>query len=327
MSDDDLDLGEAADYILSERPGLAEDAVWAVLIELGDPPAPGQESLALQLLAAARPDVRAKDARRILREWQAYARLAGEDDWDWEEDDVSSAKGHGRGPFLRAVRSRDLVFRSDVDRLFAELFPGGRHAASNEARAPVDVYVADGEPPTLVVEMDAAGVDFRTWSTSRWRAACSSCAGSGAGAPGRRVYHHAEIAWGPFERRLRLGVQVDANATTASYEDGIRGSPCRWRPSSRCGASTSPPARRRREHGRARARAPDEREVPEAPEAPGEEVPSLEGPERRGGRRARGDHRAGRDAPGLPLKETVVFPEASPRWRSASRARSASSTT
>ena len=26
---------------------------------------------------------------------------------------------------------------------------------------------------------------------------------------GRRVYQHAEIAWGPFERRLRLGVAVD----------------------------------------------------------------------------------------------------------------------
>ena len=85
MSDDDLDLGEAADYILSERPGLGEDAVWGVLTELGEPPAPGQEDLALQLLASARPDVRAKDARRILREWQAYARIARED--DWEEDD------------------------------------------------------------------------------------------------------------------------------------------------------------------------------------------------------------------------------------------------
>ena len=85
MSDDDLDLGEAADYILSERPGLGEDAVWGVLTELGEPPAPGQDGLALQLLASARPDVRAKDARRILREWQAYARIARED--DWEEDD------------------------------------------------------------------------------------------------------------------------------------------------------------------------------------------------------------------------------------------------
>lgn len=82
MSDDELDLGEAADYILAERSGLDEEAVWAVLNELGAPPAPGSEGLALQLLSGARPDVRAKDARLIVREWQAYARLAGEDDWE-----------------------------------------------------------------------------------------------------------------------------------------------------------------------------------------------------------------------------------------------------
>jgi hypothetical protein len=85
VSDDDLDLGEAADYILSERPGLAEDDVWAVLTELGAPPAPGQESLAVEVIASARPDVRGRDARRIVREWQAYARLAREQDW---EDDL-----------------------------------------------------------------------------------------------------------------------------------------------------------------------------------------------------------------------------------------------
>ncbi|HET6691595.1 MAG TPA: hypothetical protein VFG74_12095 [Miltoncostaeaceae bacterium] len=78
----DLDHGEAADYILSERPGLDEDHVWAVLKELGDPPARGQEKLALQLVAQTHPEVRAKDAKRIIEEWRAYARLAEESDWD-----------------------------------------------------------------------------------------------------------------------------------------------------------------------------------------------------------------------------------------------------
>ncbi|MEZ0284205.1 MAG: Hsp20/alpha crystallin family protein [Thermoleophilia bacterium] len=113
------------------------------------------------------------------------------------------------------------MFRDDVDRLFAELFPGGRHAASNEARAPVDVYVADGEPPTLVVEMDAAGVDPDLVDVSL-QGDVLVVRGERRRRPGgRRVYHHAEIAWGPFERRLKLGVPVDANATTASFEDGI----------------------------------------------------------------------------------------------------------
>jgi hypothetical protein len=80
--DDPLDLGEAADYILGERPGLDEDVVWAVLNELGDPPARTAEPLALTLLASARPEVDIRDAKLVMREWRAYAELAREDDWD-----------------------------------------------------------------------------------------------------------------------------------------------------------------------------------------------------------------------------------------------------
>lgn len=108
-----------------------------------------------------------------------------------------------------------------MDRLFAELFPGGRHGASNEARAAVDVYVADGEPPTLVVEIDAAGADPDRVDVSL-QGDVLVVRGERRRSPGgRRVYHHAEIAWGPFERRLRLGVPVDGSATTATYEEGI----------------------------------------------------------------------------------------------------------
>jgi len=82
MDDDELDLGEAADYILAERPRLHPDDVWAVLVELGAPPAPGADALALALLASARPEVSPRDARAILKEWRAYADLAGQDDWD-----------------------------------------------------------------------------------------------------------------------------------------------------------------------------------------------------------------------------------------------------
>ena len=56
--------------------------VWAVLNELGEPPAPGADDMALELLARARPEVRRRDARRIIAEWRAYARLDGEPDWD-----------------------------------------------------------------------------------------------------------------------------------------------------------------------------------------------------------------------------------------------------
>ena len=50
------------------------------------------------------------------------------------------------------------VYRDDVDRLFPELFPGGRRGTSQEARPPVDVYLTDTEPPVLTVELAVAGV-------------------------------------------------------------------------------------------------------------------------------------------------------------------------
>jgi HSP20 family protein len=72
-----------------------------------------------------------------------------------------------------------------------------------------------------VVEVDAAGVDPDMVDISLENGVLVVRGERSRRPDGRRIYHHAEIAWGPFERRLRLGVQVDANATTASYEDGI----------------------------------------------------------------------------------------------------------
>ena len=113
------------------------------------------------------------------------------------------------------------MFRDDVDRLFADLFPGGRHGASTEARAPVDVYLADGPPPALTVEIDIAGIDPAQVDIALVEDVLVVRGERRRAGAGRRVYQHAEIAWGPFERRLRLGVAVDAAAATASYESGI----------------------------------------------------------------------------------------------------------
>jgi len=80
--DDELDLGDAAAFILGERPGLHEDAVWTVLNELQDPPVRNADSMAVDLITRLHPGMRAKDIRMILDEWREYARLAQEEDWD-----------------------------------------------------------------------------------------------------------------------------------------------------------------------------------------------------------------------------------------------------
>jgi len=38
---------------------------------------------------------------------------------------------------------------------------------------------------------------------------------------GRRVYQHAEIEWGPFERRIRIATPVDPGAATVTYLQGL----------------------------------------------------------------------------------------------------------
>ena len=113
------------------------------------------------------------------------------------------------------------MFRDDVERLFAELYPGGRHGASSEARAPVDVYLTEGPPPSLTVEIDVAGVEPELIDIGLVEDLLVVRGERRRVGEGRRVYQHAEIAWGPFERRLRLGVTVDATAASAACENGI----------------------------------------------------------------------------------------------------------
>lgn len=113
------------------------------------------------------------------------------------------------------------MFRDDVDRLFTELFPGGRRGGGTEGRAPVDVYLTDGDPPALTVELDVAGIDPRLVEVAIHDDLLIVRGERRRTGQGRRVYQHAEISWGPFERRLRLGVPVDPGAAAASYENGL----------------------------------------------------------------------------------------------------------
>ena len=128
----------------------------------------------------------------------------------------------GTGPDNRGGRSSRfrLVFRDDVERLFAELYPG-RTAGQGESRAPVDVYLTEGPPPSLTVEMDVAGADPSAIEVSLADDLLVVRGERRRAGQGRRVYQHAEIAWGPFARRVRLGVAVDPSAATAGCENGI----------------------------------------------------------------------------------------------------------
>jgi HSP20 family protein len=116
-----------------------------------------------------------------------------------------------------------LAFRrlqGEMDHWFVELCAGSRLGRAPAVRALADVYLT-ADPPTITVELDVAAVepedidvqldgDLLVVRGVRRRA-------SGE----RRVYQHAEIDWGVFERRVRLGVPVDAEAVRATYDRGL----------------------------------------------------------------------------------------------------------
>jgi HSP20 family protein len=107
----------------------------------------------------------------------------------------------------------------EVDHLFADLM--GVRGASAAARALTDVYLTD-DPPTLTVTVDVAGLDAHSLEVELDGDVLSvRGVRRRPDAAGRRVYQHAEIEWGPFERRLRLATPVDPAAATVTYVQGL----------------------------------------------------------------------------------------------------------
>jgi HSP20 family protein len=108
-----------------------------------------------------------------------------------------------------------------IEELFSDLwqvFPFARGARSGY-RPQVDVFQSD-DPPSVVVHVELAGVDPesvqliagpRVLVVAGERRRPKDCG----------HYRQMEIEYGPFQRRIGLGEDVDADAATATYERGI----------------------------------------------------------------------------------------------------------
>ena len=112
--------------------------------------------------------------------------------------------------------------RREIDELLGDA--GGRALAPRrrEGFSPaVDVYYA-AEPPRAVVRADLAGVDPEDLALQiRGRELVLAGRRRPAGGGERRVYQQLEIEHGAFRRVVALGVDVDPEAASASYEDGM----------------------------------------------------------------------------------------------------------
>jgi HSP20 family protein len=111
--------------------------------------------------------------------------------------------------------------RREMDELFGDAFERrlapGRHGGFSPA---VDVYYT-GDPPRAVVRADLAGDDPNDIALEiRGRELILAGRRPPEGGE-ERVYQQLEIENGPFRRVVQLGADVDADAASANYEDGM----------------------------------------------------------------------------------------------------------
>ena len=107
--------------------------------------------------------------------------------------------------------------RRQMDELFDRSLAPQRRGGFSPA---VDVYYT-ADPPRAVVRADLAGIDPQEIELQiRGRELILS--GQRRPQHGEeRVYQQLEIEHGPFRRVVALGVDVDNEAASASYEDGV----------------------------------------------------------------------------------------------------------
>lgn len=111
--------------------------------------------------------------------------------------------------------------QGEIQELFADLWEVPRLAGRRRGFQPqCDCYRTD-DPPALHLLLELPGVDP---DAVRIVAAGTALVVSGVRPrphPAGARYHQVEIEYGPFERRIELGEDVDAETLTAGYEAGM----------------------------------------------------------------------------------------------------------
>jgi HSP20 family protein len=110
---------------------------------------------------------------------------------------------------------------ADIEELFAELWHVPRFAGLRRGFRPnVDSY-RTGDPPRLTVVVELPGVDARSLAIAVSERTLVVAGERSREPAGDRVYQQMEIAYGPFQRQVLLGEDVDPRAASARYEHGI----------------------------------------------------------------------------------------------------------
>jgi HSP20 family protein len=113
------------------------------------------------------------------------------------------------------------ALHAEIEELFSDLWHIPRFAGHRRGFRPnVDSYHTD-EPHELVVVVELPGVDPQSLTLVAGERTLLVAGERHRERSDGRVYQQMEIAYGPFQRRIRLAEDVDVEAARARYEHGI----------------------------------------------------------------------------------------------------------
>lgn len=110
----------------------------------------------------------------------------------------------------------------EMDRMLGDVWARSRYVArSSSGFSPsVDVYYC-GRPERAIVKVDLAGIEMTTVNIEVSGRELVISGERPVQETEGRVYQQVEIASGAFRRVIELQADVDADAATANYEDGM----------------------------------------------------------------------------------------------------------
>jgi HSP20 family protein len=111
--------------------------------------------------------------------------------------------------------------QAEIEELFAELWHVPRFAGLRRGFRPnVDSYRSE-EPSEITVVVEAPGIDPQSLTIAVSERTLVIAGERSRDRSDGRVYQQMEIEYGPFQRRIRLGEDVDPEQAHARYEHGI----------------------------------------------------------------------------------------------------------
>ena len=110
--------------------------------------------------------------------------------------------------------------RREMDELFGDMLDRRMGRRGSGFSPAVDVYYC-GEPPKAVVVADLAGIDPAEVTLEIRGRELVLSGNRRAPEEDGRLYQQLEIPFGPFQRVVALGADVDADQAKAMYEDGF----------------------------------------------------------------------------------------------------------